>query len=283
MSSSGLAVGNTYTINSDLPPANGMIIEGNVGIGTAAPLTLTEIQGGLTTVGAVLTLSSKETSTVVNDVLGRINFRAALDASGTDAILTGASIAAIAEGNFSASVNETWLQFSTGASEAAVERMRIDHHGNVGIGNTTPSAYLHLAAGSATAFTAPLKFTSGPLNTAAEAGAIEFLTDNLYFTQTTSTIRKKFLFSVGTITTATTTYTALSTDETIICNSTTAFTVSLPVAVVGQKYVIKNINTGAITVDADSTDLIDGVATQTLGQWDCIQLQCYIANNWGIS
>jgi len=37
---------------------------------------------------------------------------------------------------------------------------------------------------------APLKFTSGSLTTAAEAGAVEFLTDRLYFTQTTGTTRK---------------------------------------------------------------------------------------------
>lgn len=123
---------------------------GNVGIGTAAPLTPLEVQAGLTTTGAVLTLSSKETSTVADDILGRINFRAALDASGTDAILTGASIAAIAENTFSASVNETGLQFSTGASEAAVERMRIDHHGNLGIGTTLPLAKLSVSEAAAT-------------------------------------------------------------------------------------------------------------------------------------
>ena len=44
--------------------------------------------------------------------------------------------------------------------------------------------------GTATAGTAPLKFSSGTLLTAPEAGAVEFLTDKLYFTQTTSTTRK---------------------------------------------------------------------------------------------
>jgi len=44
--------------------------------------------------------------------------------------------------------------------------------------------------GTTVAGTAPLKFTSGSLMTAAEAGAVEFLTDKLYFTQTTSTTRK---------------------------------------------------------------------------------------------
>jgi hypothetical protein len=38
--------------------------------------------------------------------------------------------------------------------------------------------------GTTGANTAPLKFMSGPLMTTPEAGAIEFLTDRLYFTQT---------------------------------------------------------------------------------------------------
>lgn len=46
-------------------------------------------------------------------------------------------------------------------------------------------------AGTATAGTAPIKLTSGTLLSTAEAGAIEFNTDSLYFTQTTSTTRKK--------------------------------------------------------------------------------------------
>lgn len=46
-------------------------------------------------------------------------------------------------------------------------------------------------AGSATAGTAPLKFTSGTLLSSAEAGAVEFNSDTLYFTITTGTVRKK--------------------------------------------------------------------------------------------
>jgi len=66
--------------------------------------------------------------------------------------------------------------------------------GNVGIGTTTPTAYLHIKAGTATANTAPLKLTSGTLNTTAEAGAIEFLTDAYYGTITTGATRKTFAF-----------------------------------------------------------------------------------------
>lgn len=48
-----------------------------------------------------------------------------------------------------------------------------------------------IRAGTATAGTAPLKFSSGTLLSAAEAGAVEFNTDSLYFTITTGTVRKK--------------------------------------------------------------------------------------------
>jgi hypothetical protein len=46
-------------------------------------------------------------------------------------------------------------------------------------------------AGTTSAGTAPIKLTSGSLMTAAEAGAIEFLTDDLYFTISTGTSRRK--------------------------------------------------------------------------------------------
>jgi hypothetical protein len=62
--------------------------------------------------------------------------------------------------------------------------------GNVGIGTTSPTAYLHLKAGTATAGTAPLKFNTGTLLTSAEAGAMEFLTDAYYVTTTTGAIRR---------------------------------------------------------------------------------------------
>jgi hypothetical protein len=46
-------------------------------------------------------------------------------------------------------------------------------------------------AGTATAGTAPLKFSSGTVLTTPEAGAVEFSSDSLYFTITTGTTRKK--------------------------------------------------------------------------------------------
>lgn len=48
-----------------------------------------------------------------------------------------------------------------------------------------------IRAGTAAASTAPLKFTSGTLMSSPEAGAVEFNTDNVYFTITTGAVRKK--------------------------------------------------------------------------------------------
>jgi hypothetical protein len=84
------------------------------------------------------------------------------------------------------------------------------------------------------------------------------------------------------ITTVTDTYTVLQSDETIICNKASAFTVTLPVTVIGQTFVIKNIGLGAVTVDGDSTDTINGELTQTVNQWESMQIICYAANSWGV-
>lgn len=70
--------------------------------------------------------------------------------------------------------------------------------GNIGVGITSPTAYLNIKAGTATANTAPLKFTSGTLNTAAEAGAMEFLTDDYFLTITTGAARKGIVLDDGT-------------------------------------------------------------------------------------
>jgi hypothetical protein len=77
-----------------------------------------------------------------------------------------------------------------------IERMRITNTGNISIGGiTTPTARLHLPAGTATASTAPLKLTSGVSLTNPEAGALEFTTDSLFFTITTGPTRKTIAFT----------------------------------------------------------------------------------------
>ena len=78
-----------------------------------------------------------------------------------------------------------------GFSPGRTERMRLTNAGKLGIGVTGPTAFLHLKAGTSSANTAPLKFNSGNLLTTAEAGAMEYLTDDYYLTISTGAARKR--------------------------------------------------------------------------------------------
>lgn len=84
------------------------------------------------------------------------------------------------------------------------------------------------------------------------------------------------------ITIVTDTYTILTSDSTIICNNEIPFTVTLPTAIVGQIFNIKNIGTGDVTIDGNGTDTIDGEQTHTIVQWGNLSLQCYAEKSWGI-
>lgn len=82
--------------------------------------------------------------------------------------------------------NNTGLgQFGLGAdtvslATAGATRLTVGETGNVGIGITFPLAVLNLKAGTTAANSSPLKFTSGSLMTNAEAGAIEYLSNQFY-------------------------------------------------------------------------------------------------------
>ena len=85
-----------------------------------------------------LNLQTAEADIAQDDVLGKINFQAPNEGTGTDAILVAASIQATSEGDFSSSSNATKLEFMTGSSEAATSQMTISSGGIVGIGATLP-------------------------------------------------------------------------------------------------------------------------------------------------
>lgn len=60
--------------------------------------------------------------------------------------------------------------------------MTLTSSGNLGVGESSPTAKIHLAAGTATAGTAPLKLTAGTNLTTPENGAFEYDGSFLYFT-----------------------------------------------------------------------------------------------------
>ena len=69
--------------------------------------------------------------------------------------------------------------------------LKKEHH-DTGVNNVANGGHKNITVQPSTgaAGTAPIKFTSGPLMGTPEAGAVEFLTDSLYFTQTTGAARK---------------------------------------------------------------------------------------------
>jgi len=146
---------------------------GNVGIGTTNPGAKLEVNG------KVLINSSLDTPSF--EIKGNRNYGGAISALFTDVSVSANrrnwGIGSIYDyGDFA-------FMYSSVAGGAPDTSMMVMEgtSGRIGIGGIVdPTARLHLPAGSATASTAPLKFTSGPLLTTAEAGTIEYLSDRFY-------------------------------------------------------------------------------------------------------
>ena len=79
----------------------------------------------------ILTLQTGETDLAANDVIGKVEFQAPDEGTGTDAVLVAAAIQAVSEGDFSASSNATSLEFMTGASEAAAKKLTLTSAGHL--------------------------------------------------------------------------------------------------------------------------------------------------------
>lgn len=137
-------------------------------------------------------------------------------------------------------------------------------NGNVSFGlGTTPSAVIHIKAGTAAASSAPLKFTSGTLNTTPEAGAVEFLTDTFYATITTGAVRKAITLREPTIFTAISS-TILITQENIeVTASDTTQTLYTAVGNDGKIVRIDNSSAGDTTILSNG-GLLWGETSQTL-------------------
>jgi hypothetical protein len=69
-------------------------------------------------------------------------------------------------------------------------------NGQLGL-NITPTSWVTLPAGSSGAGLSPIKFTSGTSMSTPEVGAMEFTTDDLYFTITTGAARKGIVLNDG--------------------------------------------------------------------------------------
>lgn len=170
---------------------------GATGIGSSVPLGKLEVKQAQNTNAATFTTPHlKLTDSGTTNSTGTTAITLAV--STTDNY--GVSLAALRAGtggtpSFSLRLHEN--------SAAGTEMLRVNSTG-FGFGVTSPSAYLHLKAGSTAASSAPVKFTSGSLMTTPEAGALEFLTDKAYLTITTGTARKELTLNDAALTSGTT-------------------------------------------------------------------------------
>ena len=191
-------------------------VNNRLGIGTTTPLNKLDVYGDLTIgngAGAALkynsTVAGGGSEFVIQPIYSGTSIVSIRPAAGsslapalrlTDSSTDAGGSHAFSFGTGSASLPaNAWNFFSTitgnantnswpiyfgvsNPSNGRVVAMTIDNTTNVGIGQSSPTAYLHLKAGTATAGTAPLKLTSGTNLTTPENGTFEYDGTNLYFT-----------------------------------------------------------------------------------------------------
>ena len=211
-----------------------------VGIGTASPSGILTVKGSAGTDPLDVVTSDGTTRVSVNSTgqllvgpttagNGDLFFYRSAKPNGAGVVyLTGATQ------NFVAGLTGGSDDFSIMDVQAANMRSLVIQQGtgNVGIGVTSPTARLHLKAGTVTANTAPLKFNSGVLLGTTEAGAMEFNAGHLYFTAVDSGARYQLDQQSGGVSSVNTLTGALSilgtTDEISVASLGTNITLSTP-------------------------------------------------------
>lgn len=122
------------------------------------------------------------------------------------------------------------------ASPVLAVAMQIDDNQRISIGDFDPTAHLHLKAGTATASTAPLKFTAGTLLTTPESGTLEY--DQTFFHTDYSGLRSAIegcLFSQ----TATQTITNTTDETTVFTTGVGTLTIPANSMLVGRTIRVK--------------------------------------------
>lgn len=148
---------------------------GNVGINTTAPGAKLGIKastlGGSSFVMNVVNSGGARIFTVRDDQ--KFDLGSGTENTQLSIVGTGAA-SGIYSPAYSSAANDIILYKDFNGNVRMTLDMSSDTDGKLGIGQATPTAVLHLKAGTATADTAPLKFASGTLNTVAVAGQHEY-------------------------------------------------------------------------------------------------------------
>jgi hypothetical protein len=85
----------------------------------------------------------------------------------------------------------------------------------------------------------------------------------------------------GIVTVTTTPYTVGATDEFIVVNSATAVVINLPSATgSGREMHINNIGAGTVTVTPVSPQTINGETTQSVHQYECMDIKDYLSTKF---
>jgi hypothetical protein len=175
------------TYNGSVGGATRMTIDkdGNVAIGASAPSTKLHVQAGNI---RVATGQGLEFGGTAETIIGTSATQTIEFTSGSTARmkLTTSTFSPSSDG--ATNFGSTSLRWGSGFFSSKV---------GIGIAATL-TGQLHIGAGSTTASSAPIKLTSGTVMTTAEAGAIEFTTDDFFATITTGAARKAFILDNGT-------------------------------------------------------------------------------------
>ena len=215
------------------------------------------------------------TAVLSGDHVGRILFSAS---NGTNYPSNGTDIVGYASGNQSATNNGGGISFRTvpvNSVAQAVERLRIDHNGYIGINNTTPAAILDVASTTSGVLIPRMTTTqrTGITVSASTEALLVFDTDVDMFYYYNAATTSWTPINVGTVNTQSgTAYTLSAVDNGRVLDftSTTAVSLTVPSTLpVGFQVSITQAGAGQVTFVAGTGMTINNrySATKTSGQW----------------
>ena len=168
-----------------------------VGINDAAPTSYITVTGN-PVIANLLQAYWSEATTTFNTFTGMIAYKNTNTTDGNfegfafqtnDSTPANSTVAKIGVVNTSHAAGAVSGDFIVGLRHVGSlgQRFVIKSNGDIGANVTSPTAALHLRAGTATASTAPLKFTAGTNLTTPEAGVVEYDGTELYVTDSVPT------------------------------------------------------------------------------------------------